>query len=145
MKKARKPKDQFILDSSVALAWAFEDESDPYADRVGDALPDARAFVPSLWPVEVGNALLVGERRKRTTEVKVTQFLTLLQTQPITVDDETAGRAWQETLTLARAHQLSAYDATYLELAIRRGLPLATLDEKLKAAAVAIGVPLFTP
>lgn len=69
----------------------------------------------------------------------------LLKSLPIAIDGETAARAWADTMHLARAHNLSAYDATYLELAIRRGLPLACLDGKLKAAAVAVGVPLFVP
>jgi predicted nucleic acid-binding protein len=144
-KRARKTQKQFVLDCSVVMAWAFEDETDAYAESVGDAMTDVRAFVPSLWPVEVANCLLVGERRKRITEVKVLQFLAEVRTMPITVDEQTAPRAWRETLALARTHQLSVYDATYLELASRRSLPLATLDGKLKAAAVAVGVPLFTP
>ena len=126
------------------MAWAFDDEADAYADSVGDAMLDARAFVPSLWPLEVANCLLVGERRKRITEVKVLHFLAEVRTMAITVDEQTASRAWRETLVLARTYQLSVYDATYLELASRRDLPLATLDGKLKAAAAAVGVPLFT-
>ncbi len=144
-KRTRKSPKRFVLDCSIVMAWAFEDEADAYAESVGDAMPDARAFVPSLWPLEVANCLLVGERRKRTTEVKVLQFLAEVRTMPIIVDEQTAPRAWRETLALARTHQLSVYDATYLELASRRGLPLATLDGKLKAAAAAVGVPLFTP
>jgi predicted nucleic acid-binding protein len=144
-KRARKPQKRFVLDCSIVMAWAFEDEADAYAESVGDAMPDVRAFVPALWPLEVANCLLVGERRKRTTEVKVLQFLAEVRTMPIVVDEQTAPRAWRETLVLARTHQLSVYDAAYLELASRRGLPLATLDRKLKAAAAAVGVPLFTP
>lgn len=144
-KRGKTPPKQFVLDCSVVLAWAFEDEADAYAESVGDAMQDARAFVPSLWPVEVANCLLVGERRKRTTEVKVLQFLAEVRTMSIVVDEQTALRAWRETLVLARTYQLSAYDATYLELASRRNLPLATLDDKLKAAASSVGVPLFTP
>ena len=144
-KRAKKPPKWFVLDCSLVMAWAFEDETDAYAESVGDAMADARAFVPSLWPVEVANCLLVGERRKRTTEVRVLQFLAEVRFMPIVVDEQTAPRAWRETLVLARTYQLSVYDATYLELASRRGLPLATLDGKLKAAAAAVGVPLFTP
>jgi predicted nucleic acid-binding protein len=101
--------------------------------------------VPALWPLEVANALLVGEHRKRITEAKVAQFLALLQILPITVDDETALRAWQDTLHLARLHDLTVYDAAYLELTVRLGLPLASLDDKLKAAAAAAGVTEFRP
>jgi predicted nucleic acid-binding protein len=142
-KKAARP--AFVLDSSVTVAWHFEDESDAYADAVGDALVLKAAVVPSLWPLEVANALLVGERRQRTTEAKVSQFLTLLRALPIRVDEETTVRAWHDTLHLARARALSAYDASYLELALRRGLPLATLDDRLKGAAAAVGVAEFKP
>jgi predicted nucleic acid-binding protein len=135
----------FVLDGSVTLAWFFEDEADEYAVAVEDSLPMFPAIVPSLWPLEVANAALVGERRKRTTEAKVTEFLSLLNQLPITLDDETANRAWRESLNLARAHNLSVYDATYLELALRRSLPLATLDDKLKTAAAAVGVVEFQP
>jgi predicted nucleic acid-binding protein len=136
---------EFVLDASITLAWFFDDETDPYADAVEDALTTATAFVPSLWYLEVANALLVGERRKRTTEAKVTQFLSLLKQLPIVPDDETAYRAWQESLVLARAHDLSVYDASYLELAMRHGLPLASNDAKLKAAAKSVGVEEFAP
>jgi predicted nucleic acid-binding protein len=135
----------FVLDGSVTLAWFFEDEADTYAEAVEDSLPAATAVVPSLWPLEVANALVTGERRKRTTEAKVTAFLVLLKALPITLDDETAVRAWSDVPHLARAHNLSAYDAAYLELALRRGLPLATLDDKLKAAAAAAGVAEYKP
>jgi predicted nucleic acid-binding protein len=147
-KKARKkksPPGEFVLDGSVTLVWAFEDETDAYADVVADSLTERRAVVPALWPLEVANALVVGERRKRTTEARTAQFLTLLENLPISLDDETALRAWEETLHLARTHQLSVYDAAYLEVAIRRGLPLATLDGPLKTAARAVGVAEFHP
>src|SRR3954451_14317850 len=135
--------EEFILDNSVAMVWGSDDEADPYAEALLDLMPTARAYVPSLWPLEVANALLVGERRKRITPPDTAKFLSLLGTFPITVDDETTARAWGDTLGLARAHNLSAYDAAYLELAMRRGLPLATLDAKLKSVALAVGVPLF--
>jgi predicted nucleic acid-binding protein len=144
--KARKPRPRaFVLDGSVTLVWAFEDETDAYAEAVADSFASAQAVVPALWPLEVANGLLVGERRKRITEAKVAPFLALLKILPIAVDDETALRAWQETLHLARAHQLSVYDAAYLEVAVRRGLPLATLDDDLKAAAAAVGVGEYRP
>ncbi len=144
MKRKAKAAD-FVLDRSITLAWFFEDESNAYADAVGDALVKASAVVPALWHLEVANALLVGERRKRTTEAKATQFLGLLQSLPISVDDATIGQAWGETLHLARGQNLSAYDAAYLELALRRGLPLATLDDRRKTAADAVGVSLYAP
>jgi predicted nucleic acid-binding protein len=78
--------EEFVLDASATLAWAFEDEKDAYADAVADSLQQARSIVPSLWSLEVANALLMGERRGRITEARVTQFLTLLQLLPIYVD-----------------------------------------------------------
>jgi predicted nucleic acid-binding protein len=135
----------FVLDCSMTIAWFFEDETSRYAQAVEDSLPTARAIVPSLWPLEVANALLAGERRKRATEAAVTTFLGLLTALPITLDDDTAGRAWPVSLHLARSHRLSVHDAAYLELAMRKRLPLATLDDKLSAAAAAAGVPAFSP
>jgi predicted nucleic acid-binding protein len=134
----------FVLDGSVTMVWGFEDEADAYAEAILDRMPDLQAYVPGLWSLEVANALLVGERRRRTTPADAARFLSILGSFPITIDDETAAHAWHETTHLARAHGLSAYDAAYLELAIRLGLPLATLDDKLKAAAIAVGVALFT-
>jgi predicted nucleic acid-binding protein len=98
----------FILDSSITLAWFFEDETDAYPEAVEDSLAAAVAFVPTLWHLEVANAHIVAERRKRTTEAKATHFLTLLSPLPITVDEETSARAWSETLGLSRAYRLSA-------------------------------------
>ena len=133
----------FVLDGSLTLVWGFADEHDAYAADILDRMPDLQAYVPSLWPLEVANALLVGERRGRTTQADTAQFLAILDAFPITVDDETVARAWVETMHLARAHNLSSYDASYLELAMRLGLPLATLDGKLKNAATAVGILLF--
>lgn len=135
----------FVLDGSLALAWYFKDEADAYADAVAARLPFSRAVVPLIWPLEVANALLMGERRQRSTEAQAARWLGYLGSLPIDVDDETNRRAWGEVLSLARPRRLSAYDAAYLELAMRRGLPLATLDDKLKAAASAVGVPAFVP
>jgi predicted nucleic acid-binding protein len=146
VRKARKPKlQEFILDGSITVAWFFEDESDAYADAVQDSLASARAVVPAIWHLEVANAVLVGERKKRTTAAKISQFLTLLSALPVAVDGQTTSRAWSDTLMLARTYQLSAYDASYLELAQRRGLPLATLDGPLKRAANAVGVAIYEP
>lgn len=136
-------KDGFVLDCSVTMAWCFADEVTPYTEGVRDQLANVRAIVPMLWSLEVANACIVGERRQRLDEARTLRFLTLLSGLPITIDDDTAARAWSDTIHLARAHNLSAYDAAYLELAIRRGLPLACLDGKLKTAATAVGVALY--
>jgi predicted nucleic acid-binding protein len=145
-KKARKPgRTDFVLDGSLALAWYFKDEADPYADAVAASFPAARGVVPPIWPLEVANAVLMGERRQRSTEAQAAQWLTYLGCLPIAVDDQTNDRAWGEVVSLARAHRLSGYDAVYLALALRHGLPLATLDDKLKAAASAVGMRAFAP
>ena len=133
---------RFVLDCSVTMAWCFDDEATPCTDGVRDGLVDARAIVPSLWPLEVGNVLLVAERRNRLRKADATRFLALLQALPITVDQGTSQRALREILNLAREQELSSYDAAYLELAIREGLALATLDDRLKEAAARVGVPL---
>jgi predicted nucleic acid-binding protein len=137
-----KPKPGFVLDNSVVMAWSFADETGDYADAVLDCLLTTHAVVPTLWPLEVANALLMGERRNRSTEAETIRWINILNKLPIIIDNETNLRAWTDTLALARGHQLSAYDAAYLELAIRRRLPLATLDARLKLAAAAVGVAL---
>lgn len=143
---AKKTKTEaFVLDCSITVAWCFHDEKNPYADAVAARFPAVQAFVPSLWPLEVGNAFLMGERRKRCTQADTASWLAFLGPLPITVDDETTARAWSDVLSLARAHNLSVYDAAYLELALRRGLPLASLDDRLEAAANAVGVPEYKP
>ncbi|MBV8488295.1 MAG: type II toxin-antitoxin system VapC family toxin [Planctomycetaceae bacterium] len=142
MKEAR---EGFVLDCSVTMAWCFDDEATAYSDSVLESLAGSRAVVPSLWPLEVTNATFAGERRKRLDEARSQRFLILLQALPIIVDDETSSRAFSNIIHLARAYQLSTYDAAYLDTAIRRGLPLATLDAALKQAAQAVGVPLYAP
>lgn len=134
---------RFVLDGSLALAWYFADEADSDADAAARGLARREAVVPSLWRLGIANAPVVGERRKRSTQARAAAFVARPELLPIVRDDETDARAWGETIRLARAHTLSAYDAAYLELAMRRGLPLASLDDRLKAAAAAVGVPLF--
>jgi predicted nucleic acid-binding protein len=137
--------DGFVLDCSVTMAWCFDDEATPYTDGVRDSLADVRAVVPSIWALEAANATIVGERRGRLDQARSRRFLVLLQALPIVLDEETGARAFSDIVHLARTHQLSAYDASYLELAIRRGLPLACLDGRLKTAATVAGVTLFRP
>ncbi len=136
-------KQEFVLDASVAVAWALEDERDLYSEKILDALCGAKAWVPSIWPLEVANALLMAERRRRLTRAEVENFLSLLQELPIQVEGETILRVWGEILPLAREERLSVYDAAYLNLAMRLGLPLATLDQALRKAARNCGVLVF--
>jgi predicted nucleic acid-binding protein len=134
---------EFVLDGSVTLVWFFRDEANEYADSVRDGMDRSRAVVPALWPLEIANTIVIGERRQRSTPAQAAAWLGLLAALPIAVDAETTARAWSDTINIARAHNLSAYDASYLELAMRRALPIASLDGKLNAAAAGVGVPLF--
>lgn len=124
-----------VVDNSVVMAWCFVDEGREYADRILDKLVTAEILVPAIWPLEVGNVLLVAERRKRLTRADSIRFLSLLDNLPITVEQETPDRMLKEIFSLAREYTLSTYDASYLDLAMRKGLPLATLDEALIKAA----------
>jgi predicted nucleic acid-binding protein len=133
----------FVVDASVALAWQFEDEASEYADRVLERLREDRAAAPSIWSLEVANALLVAERRGRLSPAKVARAVELLLELPISIHDVAAELVLGAVLDLARAHGLSAYDAVYLELAMREGLPLATQDEALRGATQRVGVPLL--
>jgi predicted nucleic acid-binding protein len=137
--------DRFVLDGSITLAWLFLDEQDPYADAIVGKLPHIEMLVPRLWHLEVANVLLAGERRGRCTQADTTNWLRFLSGLPIAVDDSTEARAWSDTIALARRHGLTEYDAAYLELALREGLPIATLDAKLEAAATAVGVARYRP
>jgi predicted nucleic acid-binding protein len=132
-----------IVDSSIALTWCFEDEASPETDRLFERVRDNGAIVPGLWHLELGNVLLQAERRGRISRTDVARRLALIGDLPISVDQETTTRAWREILSLARAGNLTAYDAAYLELADRRGLPLMTRDNALAEAAKRLGVIVF--
>ena len=101
--------------------------------------------MPAIWPLEVGNVLIVAERKKRLSEASIVRFLALLNSLPITVEQETPERMLKEIVSLARAHELSTYDASYLDLAMRLGLPIATRDSSLTKAAKKCRVPAFDP
>jgi predicted nucleic acid-binding protein len=133
-----------VIDSSVALTWCFEDEASPRSDALLDQVRDEGAVVPGLWHLEVANVLLQAEKRGRITAADIAMRLELIAELPIDTDNETAARAWREILALARAEGLTTYDAAYLELAIRRGLPLLTKDQALIAAAQRTGVAVPT-
>jgi len=131
----------FVLDASVTACWAFQDEDHPDASLAFLQIRTQEGVVPSLWWFEVRNILIVNERRRRITESGTASFLLNLSRLRIRVDrvpDEGA------VLRLARTHRLSVYDAAYLELAQREGLPLATLDADLRRGATGEGVPLVS-
>lgn len=133
---------EFILDASIALAWCFVDEANPFADHLLDSLAITTAYVPTHWALEVSNVLVVAERRGRINYAEIVQFLHLLESLNLEVDDETTTRSFHESLALARSEKLTIYDAAYLELALRLGRPLATFDKALSAAATRVGVAL---
>jgi predicted nucleic acid-binding protein len=132
-----------VVDASVALSWCFDDEASPATEAVLDRVRQEGGVVPCLWHLELANVLLRAERGGRDIPEGITARLEYVGRLPITTDGETAGRAWRESLALARAEGLTSYDAAYLELALRRGLPLATKDEALVAAAKRVGVAVF--
>jgi predicted nucleic acid-binding protein len=134
--------EHFVVDTSVVMSWYFKDETNKYADTVLDKLTGAIAVVPSIWPLEVVNVLIVAERQKRLSESDSIRFLTLLSQLPIVVEYERP-EMMKELLALARAYNLSSYDASYLYLAMRKGLPMATLDNKLIEAAISIDIPIL--
>lgn len=130
-----------VIDASVTMAWCFEDETTPATEAVLDQLGSESAVVPPLWTLEVTNVLLVAERRRRITEAQSVRFLDLLSQLPIRVDVTAYEVA--TIMSIGRRHGLSAYDAAYLALAERLGAPLATLDDRLRAACRSAGVALL--
>lgn len=132
-----------VVDSSVTLAWVYSDETTEAINEVFVRLTERGAWVPALWRLEVANVLEMGVRRGRHDAAFRDATLADLALLEIGVDPETDRQAWGATLRLAERHGLTMYDAAYLELAQRRGLPLATLDTELRAAAGAEGVVLL--
>jgi predicted nucleic acid-binding protein len=133
----------FVLDTSVSLAWCFKDEQTGPIMALLDRVTASGAHVPGLWPIEAVNVLLTAERRRRVTALQREQLLGFLRELPIAVDQETADRIWQQGALLAARHGLTAYDAAYLELALRLDLPLASADSKLADAARRCGVSVL--
>ena len=132
-----------IVDASITMAWCFEDEATPATEEVLDQVVESNALVPSVWRFEVGNALQTAIRRKRITEIFRDDALAKLQAMPITVDPETDAYVWTTALRLSERFGLTLYDAAYVELAQRRNLPLASLDQEMRAAASALNIELL--
>lgn len=132
----------FVLDASVALAWCFPDESSDYAASIFHRFKEEAATVPSIWPLEVANALVVGMRRRRLTAEQLAAVGRLLTELPIDLDPAPVTRTFDDVVSLAVNHGLSVYDASYLELAQRLKCPLATVDAKLATAAKTCAVAL---
>jgi len=134
-----------VLDCSVTMSWCFEDETGALTEAALDSLKDMRGVVPAIWPLEVANVLVVKERQRKLTHAKSAQFVSFLSALPISVDAAQFVRVFAQVLDLARQHNLSSYDASYLELAMRLGAPLASKDQGLRVAARKAGVELFGP
>lgn len=133
----------FIIDCSMTMSWFFPDEATASTQQIHHRLISESALVPSIWYLEVANVLYMAEKRKRTKRNDSTSFLRLLQTFEIHSDDTWHHRAFDQVMTLCRVHQLTSYDAAYLELAIRCQLPLASLDDALCKAAKAEGLQVL--
>jgi predicted nucleic acid-binding protein len=138
---AKNPYD-FVLDCSITMAWCFEDESNEYTDTILENLKDTTAIVPTIWPLEVANVLLLSKKNKRISEVQSASFIDALSALPIVVDPSTTSRAMHSIFVLAGQSDLTIYDAAYLELAIREEIPLLTLDKGLIKAAKKLHIPL---
>lgn len=133
----------FVLDASVAMAWCFKDEITSATKGLLKKLSSKSAVVPGLFYVEIVNVLALAERKGRLSLTEIHDFLSVLDSTQIEVDDEASARAFSHLLPLCRSHGLTSYDAMYLDLAQRRGLPLATLDEPLRKAAKKLGIKLL--
>lgn len=133
-----------VLDCSVAMAWSFDDEVTPGLDAILENVRDVGAVVPALWFLEVANTLLKGLRRGRISSEAIMSQLSLFDRLPIGRDPAGHGSEWRNrVMTLAQEERLTAYDAAYLELALRTGLPMATADIALQSSAVRRGVVLI--
>ena len=136
----------FVLDASVALSWFFDDEFSPYSNAIAEIMPQSQAVVPIVWPLEMANGFLTAFRRGRLPETKAPALIGALDRLRVDIDRGIALEfLTQATLTIGIAHRLSAYDASYLELAMRRAIPIATQDERLLRAASAAGIEILQP
>ena len=136
----------FVLDASVALSWFFDDEFSLYSLSIAEIMPRSQAVVPIVWPLEMANGFLTAFRRGRLPETKAPALIGALDRLRVDIDRGIALEFLAQTiLTIGLAHRLSASDASYLELAMRRGLPLATQDERLLRAAGAASIEILQP
>jgi predicted nucleic acid-binding protein len=132
----------FVLDCSITMAWCFEDESTDYTDNTLENFHDLTAIVPTIWPLEVANVLLLAKKNKRITEIQAAGFIDALSALSIVIDQSTTSKVMNSIFRLANQTNLTIYDAAYLELAIRENMPLATLDKDLIKAAKKLDIPL---
>jgi predicted nucleic acid-binding protein len=136
----------FVLDASFALSWFFDDEFSSYSASIAEIMPRSQALVPIVWPLEMANGFLTAFRRGRLPETKAPALIGALDRLRVDIDRGIAPEfLTQATLTIGIAHRLSAYDASYLELAMRRGIPIATQDERLLRPTSAAGIEILQP
>jgi predicted nucleic acid-binding protein len=133
----------FIVDSSVALSWCFEEEHTSETQALLKRIGESGAHAPLLWPLEVLNGLRMAERRKRISPDRRQDHNKFLKNLPVILDPDTAVQGWADTMLLSVRYDLTLYDTAYLELALRRELPLATLDADLRKAAKKAGVEVW--
>lgn len=133
----------FVLDSSVALAWILPDEHSDAVDQIADRLENDVAVVPAVWPLEVLNALLTASRRARIGAEDMQRLLSHLASLPIEVEQIDMAQTLKAVSALAQHHGITSYDAAYVEVAKRRGVPVATLDRKLKEVSLAEGLSVI--
>lgn len=133
----------FGVDASVPMAWLFQEGATPQTARLLDRLSAETALVPGWWFLEIANVLALAARKARITPAQSTEFIEMLSRVGIEIGPDSPERTFGRALPLCRAHQLTSYDALYLDLAVRHGLPLATLDEPLRKAARKLGIELL--
>lgn len=136
------PGPSWVIDCSVTMAWCFSDETSPATDALLDALVSGSAVVPALWRLEVANVLALAERRGRITPAAVAEFLGMLGGLDVRVEEQDSWKGFDPILGLCRAYGVTSYDAAYLDVCLRRALPLATLDKALVAASRKLGIGL---
>ncbi|MCJ7680868.1 MAG: type II toxin-antitoxin system VapC family toxin [Candidatus Aminicenantes bacterium] len=132
-----------MVDNSVVMSWCFKDEANRYSESILDRLNESTVYVPSIWPLEVVNVLLVAERKNIIGRADGVRFLELLLQLPIHIEYKTLAILMKDIYRLAGEHGLSSYDASYLDLAMKKGLPLATQNKKLRKAAAKMNVPML--
>jgi predicted nucleic acid-binding protein len=136
-------KPAFVVDASVAMSWCFTDEATAVGVNLLDRLGKESAAVPAWWFLEIGNTLAIALRKNRINDAQMSQFVTLIESFNLELDFEAPSRVFTHILPICRQHLLTSYDAVYLELAIRRELPLATLDLALARAAKKLGIKVL--
>ncbi|CAN5364301.1 type II toxin-antitoxin system VapC family toxin [soil metagenome] len=136
-------KPSFILDCSMTMAWCFADESTPEVIQIQERLAAEAALVPAHWILEVTNVLAMAEKRKRLSSEDSIQFVKLLSVLDIQIDEESSRRPLGYLLPFCRTYNLTSYDAVYLDLVLKEKLPLASLDDDLRKAAISLGVQVL--